>query len=161
MPAATDKSPVKAHSAEVSLAEFGKMAEQIPEVGGDGMDAMVARILSAESPEQLSSSWQSDNTRAYVDRQLQILSVKRAASDFADGWGIFLVVEAVNDADGEHVTFTTGSQAIVLQLVMAHAKGWLPLDVVVRQSKRPTKDGYYPLHLEVLGVSFGHAERVD
>ncbi|MCL6626645.1 MAG: hypothetical protein K6T68_08695, partial [Alicyclobacillus shizuokensis] len=52
-------------------------------------------------------------------------------------------------SSGERLTVTTGSVSIVAQLARAVAIGALPLRCIPRVANKPTKQGYYPQHLEI------------
>ena len=150
----TSAGEVEHHGTASPLARFAAMAESIPEVGGEGMDSLIASVVNASKPEDLSRAWESMGTEDLIGKTIQVTGIKRAPSDYEGPLGVFLVVEAVDIGSGELVTFTTGAVSVVLQLVKAHAEKWFPLDCVIQKAARPTKDGYYPLHLKVMGVSF-------
>lgn len=128
------------------------MAKLIPDGSQDtGLTALLAQVERAGSAEELSAAWDTTGGEALIGKRLRIMSLKRLQSDFADGLGLFLVVTAVDTKTGEVVTFTTGSVAIVAQLIVANARNWLPIEAEVVKSDRPTPDGYYPQHLHVFG----------
>ncbi len=67
-------------------------------------------------------------------------------SDFAEGLGIYLVVRAVT-ADGEVIRLGVGAKNPVAKIIALAEDAKLPFAVAFEQSDKPTKDGYYPLHL--------------
>jgi hypothetical protein len=70
--------------------------------------------------------------------------------DYAEGLGVFLVCRVDQPHVGEEFILTTGSVSIVAQLVRAHTQGWLPLQVVPRKAAKPSRNGYFPMHLELV-----------
>lgn len=145
--------PVTTHT-EAMVERFNKAMGEIPDAGTTGVEGIVAQIMSVENVAQLGSAWESENTKALVGKVVQITGLSKMESDLPEGLPYFLIVQYLDTETGEVGTFTTGTVSVVAQLAKAYAEGWLPLDCRVEQSKRPTKDGYYPLHLKVLGLSF-------
>ena len=81
---------------------------------------------------------------------------------FGHEWlGWYLVVKCDQPEIGEEFTTTTGSVSIVAQLVRAHVAGWLPLLVVPKQSEKPTRKGYRPMHLELVRSKRTRAVVID
>lgn len=141
-----------------TLATFAQMASMLPQADeGDGAEAIVAQILSAATIEDLDAPWRAEEGKALIGKPISIVGAKARKSDYADGLGVFLVVDAVNLETGEATIFTTGSVSVVAQIVKAFCMDALPFNAMLCQSARPTKDGYYPLHLEVLKQSPGKA----
>lgn len=129
---------------------FLDMVNLLPRGESDGGAGIIASLIEAGSPEALNAPWEADSTKSLVGKVVQINGVKVRDSDYTEGLGVFLVVEAVNLTTGEAMVFTTGAGSVVSQLVIAHAQGWMPLVAEIVQSSKPTKDGYYPIHLRVI-----------
>ena len=122
----------------------------IPEAGDEGATAILEQILRADAPDALDAPWRSTGLEPFVDQRLIVRGIRKAASEFAGGLPWFLILDCVDPATGETISTTTGAVAVVAQLVRAFGMGWLPLEVVVRRASRPSKSGYYPMHLEVV-----------
>lgn len=136
---------------EAMIERYSKMAETIP-MGGDGtgLESILAQLERADSPEMLASPWESVGGKAVLGHHLEVTTLKRLPSTYAGGLPFFLVVTAVDHTTGELVTFTTGAVSVAAQLVVAHAKGWVPLHCTLVESERETALGYKPQHLRVL-----------
>lgn len=139
------------------LSRLGEMAEQlrpiiesIPEAGQDGEANIVLAILGATSLDDLDAPWNSAGLMEYVHKELTVLGIRRAESDFADGFGFFLLVDVVDPDTGGRKTLTTGSTAVVAQLVKVQALNAYPITVIPRIPDRPSKSGNFPMHLEVV-----------
>jgi hypothetical protein len=151
---AVDKTPEPA-TLDVIRKRYSEMAASIPDGGTDtGLVNILAAIDAVQEPGELDAPWESAGTEAIMNKAMEVRSLKRMPSDFGDGLGFFLVVEATIQDTGELAVFTTGSVAVVAQLVKAHANGWLPLLCELKESERPTKDGYRPQHLKTFGAAF-------
>lgn len=137
-------------SNDPNLLAYESFLEAIPEVDEDGYSGILARLATAESIYDLDSPYQSESFSEYKDRAILITGVRRAASDFQDGLGVFLIVEFTDLETGERSTCTTGAISIVAQLARAYTLGVLPIGVVPRVASKPTKKGYYPQHLEIM-----------
>lgn len=132
------------------LQVFMKLLEQVPEPSDDVSAKIVLEILQAQNLEDLDRPWDVEGMRDHVDSILRVKAVTRMPSDYVGGLGWYLVCQVDQPEIGEEFTLTTGSVSIVAQLVRAHCAGWLPLQVVVRKSKKPTRKGYWPMHLELV-----------
>ena len=133
------------------VSRFAEMVALLPRADDDdsGVERIIASILNAQGWEDLDAPWRARGGEAYKDVPQRIESVKIRPSDFGEGLGVYVVVDAVNLTNGESITWTTGSTSIVAQLVRAYCVGALPLFATIRVSDRPSKNGYYPQHLEV------------
>jgi hypothetical protein len=131
---------------------FAEMAVTVPTEDGAGSDRILEQLLSATSWEQLSDPWESSNGMRLRGKLLRIDNITRRPSTYEGGLGIFLVVEAVDTANGEKVVWTTSSLSVVGQLVRAYVMGWFPMYAEVVVADRPTERGYYPQHLRIENV---------
>ncbi len=139
-------------------AQFHAMAATIPDFDGGGLDNIIAAVMSAETPEQLDQAWISGGRALPLNTPLTVTRIAKSQSDFADGLGYYLVIDAVNEGTGEAAQYVTGASSIVAQLIKAYVSGWLPLRCVALEAAKPTKDGYKPQHLEV--IPFENAKAV-
>lgn len=129
--------------------EIRRMVEAIPDTANDEGEAnIIAAIMSATELDQLDSAWEARGLEAYLDRKITVTALRKGESDFADGIGIYLLIDAL-DEQGRKVVLTTGSTSCVVQLVKANTLGVLPCTFIPRQAKKPSAAGYLPLHLEV------------
>lgn len=138
-------------SGDAVRAEFSRMVTMIPEA--DDTDAamdIVGQILEAGDATQVDKPWQESEQDNMTGRQIIVTSLTRRASDFKDGLGVYLRVEFVDPNTGEYGFFNTGSTNIVAQLVKWFTLDALPALVLVVEADKPSSNGYYPQHLELL-----------
>lgn len=128
---------------------FESMLGAIPEGGDDAWERILGQLANAADVRDLDAPWRSDGMRDYANQPLVITEVKRSPSAFTAGVGWFLVVQAAT-RDGVLHTITTGAVGIVGQLVKAYNLDALPLRCIPRVADRPTRRGYFPMHLEIL-----------
>lgn len=128
--------------------QFGEMAMMVPETEA-GLTGILEAIFSAVDAHDLDKAWDGVPAEDLLNTWIVIESATRSASDYKQSLGIFLVVKAVREPNGEPVTFTVGSMAVVAQIVKAYAQDALPLRCRLVQSDSPTKEGFYPMHLEI------------
>lgn len=134
-----------------TAAVYDSLLEAIPLSGGDGMDGILRALAEATDFEDLDAPWRTEGMESLLNQPLAIRGLRRVESDYAGGLSWFLVVDAVVIATGELVTFTTGAVSVVAQLAKAWSLGVIPgLRVIPRQSDRPSANGYYPQHLEIV-----------
>lgn len=131
------------------------MVDELPEADGDAMDRILAQLLTAETPGDLNRPWEASGIEHLLDVSLLIKTVTRAPSDFADGIGVYVVITAENIRTDREIVVTTGSTAVIAQLIMAHRNGWLPIVATPRGPKRPPKNGRTPYHLEFQTLTGG------
>lgn len=130
---------------------FEAWFQQVPEADSDEATLRIVELIfAAETAEDLDAPWRGEGMRAYVGRVIRVQSIRRLPSDFTGGPGWYLGCQVVLEATGEVDFATTGSIAIMAQLVAAHLKGLLPIDCVPRLAERKSRNGYFPMHLEVV-----------
>lgn len=129
---------------------FMAMLEAVPEPDDDAAARIVLEIMAAQSIEDLDKPWDVEGMRDHDGEVLQVHSIAKMPSDYKTGLGCYLVCKCSQPGIGEVFTLTTGSVSIVAQLVRAHTLEAFPLEVVPRQSERPTRKGYRPMHLELV-----------
>lgn len=142
---------------EDTLRMFANMVTMIPEAEGSAYDAILTSLLGATSWDQLDDPWDSTKTEALIGVEQKITAITRRPSTYKGGLGMFLVVHATDMRNDKPLVWTTGSVAMVGQLVRAHAMGWFPLYAEVITAANPTENGYYPQHLQINGCGAGAA----
>lgn len=129
---------------------YEAMIADVPDAGGEGMDAILRSLATATDVADLDAPWRSGNLEAFLNMPLVVTGIRKLPSDYDGGLPYFLVVDAGVRATGELVTITTGAVSVVAQLVKAHQLDAFPLTVIARRADRPSRSGFYPLHLEVV-----------
>lgn len=132
------------------ISAYESMLSTVPDAGDQGIEGILEQIASATSAQELDDPWRAGGMAKYTDTELVVTGIRKMESDYGSGLAYFLVVDAAERETGERVTFTTGSLSVVAQLVKAWSLDAFPLAVIPRLSKRPTKDGFYPQHLEIV-----------
>lgn len=136
-------------SNDPNLIAYESFLQAIPEVDEGSYAGILSRLAEATSVYELDAPYQSESLAEWKDQAIIINSVRRAPSEFAEGLGVYLIVEFINPEDGMKYTCTTGAISIVAQLARAVTLDALPMQVIPRVAARPTKKGYYPQHLEI------------
>jgi hypothetical protein len=132
------------------IAAFGAMIDAIPEAG-DGMESILLQLAQATTAAELDAPWdEASGLRDLIDERITITGARRVASDYTDGLGWFLVLDVQRIDTGELLTVTTGAVSVVAQVAKGYQIGALPLRCIPREATRPTKDGYLPIHLEMI-----------
>lgn len=149
---AKDQAPASNLPAPVpitALDQYAGMLAEVPEAGADAWESIVTAIAGAATIDEIDAPWQADGLKEYKDSPLRVTAIRKMPSDFDGGWGLYLVVDAVDVASGEKVVTTTGSVACVAQLVKAHALKAFPVVVIPRVAPKPSRNGFFPMHLEL------------
>jgi hypothetical protein len=140
-----------------TLKTFAGMATMIPEAEGSAYDSILSSIFNVTSWDQLDDPWDTTKTEMLQGVEMKITAITRRNSSYRGGLGLFLVVHATDMRSEKSLVWTTGSVAIVGQLVVAYARGWFPLYAELVTATEPTDNGYYPQHLKILGSASGPA----
>jgi len=131
--------------------QFTTVLNVVPEAPPEeAMERIVAQILESEAPYQLDQPWNAHGMRDLAGRVIRVQDVKRLPSEYTDGLGVYMGCTCVLEATGEYVFVTTGSVSIMAQLAQAYRKGMLPLEVVPRVAEKASRNGFFPMHLEIV-----------
>ncbi|HEX3513849.1 MAG TPA: hypothetical protein VHT26_07610 [Trebonia sp.] len=141
--------PAQLERANKLIEQINEWFEQIPDGGEDGMLSILEQIVAAERPEDLDKPWESSGFEQYLGYALRISNPRKLDSQFQTDLEKFLIVDAVVHSTGEQVVLSTSSVSEMGQILVAHAKGYLPMDFVPTMADKPTANGFYPRHLRV------------
>jgi hypothetical protein len=123
--------------------------DKIPTGGEDGILGILESIITATDPTQLDRAWDSCGFGQMIGYRLTVSNPRKLKSDFANTIPFYLVCDVMVKATGELKTATTGSYAIMSQILTASDKNMLPMDFVPYEAEEPTENGFYPQHLKV------------
>lgn len=138
---------------------FAQMVTAVPNVdAAEASERIVLQILQAKTWDDVDAPWDKEPKEELIDKELRIDSIMRRPSSYAGGLGVFLVVRGALLEDKRPVVFSTSSMSIIAQLVKLHMLDAFPVFAIIRKSERPTENGYWPQHLEVIGAAGGSAE---
>lgn len=133
------------------LETYEAMIESVPEAGGEGFEGILAAIALATDVRDLDAPWRSSGLADLANQPLVLTGIRKMPSDYPDGLPWFLIADGAILSTGETIAITTGAVSVVAQLVKAWTLNAFPLRVIPRVSDRPSKSGYYPQHLEIVG----------
>lgn len=137
---------------DATMALFAQMAVGIPEADdGGAYENIVLQLLNATDVDGLNAPWDTSDAEKLANHRLKIESVQRRPSDFNAGLGLYLVVKGVDMGTGETFVWSTGSISVVAQLARAHFLEKFPVIAELIISDTPTKNGYRPQRLNVIG----------
>lgn len=122
--------------------------EEVPDAGDRGVEAILEQIATAQTAAETADPWNAGGLGKYADMPLVITGIRKMPSDYEGGLSYFLVIDGAVRATGEKIAATTGSIGCVAQLLRVWMLDAFPVLVVPRFAKRPTKEGYKPMHLE-------------
>ena len=137
---------------DATMALFAQMAVNIPEADdGGAYENIVMQLLAATDVDGLNAPWDTSDAEKLANHRLKIESIQRRPSDFNAGLGLYLVCKGVDMGTGETFVWSTGSVSVVAQLARAHFLGAFPVIAELVISDTPTKNGYRPQRLNVIG----------
>lgn len=133
-----------------TIERFQEMVILIPDTEGGGVENILASIFDATSAAELEKPWSDMDRGIPLGVPFLANGLTKSASDFRDGLGFYLVVDAIDLRTGESVEWVTGSVSVVAQLVKAYQLGILPQAFKLVEAEKASKAGYKPQHLEVI-----------
>jgi hypothetical protein len=137
--------------AEDPWGELMAYAESLPTEDVEQVQERILRaILSSQGPTELLDAGAATPASQLEGIPLRISALHPSDSTYEEGPDKYLHVEATIIATGDAVTFSTSARDVVVKLLYASMRGWLPFDAVLRTSKRPTEAGYFPVFLQNL-----------
>jgi hypothetical protein len=135
-----------------ALTQARALIEAIADVTEDPTPHMAAAILNADDPEDWESIFKGRSIKDSAGVRVRITALRKAPSQFEGPVPYFLIADVVNLETGESDVMTISSVMSMLQLVTAHQRGWLPLDVEVVRKDKPTRRGFHPIHLKAISA---------
>ena len=135
---------------EESLATFDEIISKVPEAGDEAFDRILTQVFNAKSANELDAAWKTDSFSKLSGHEILVTDIKQMPSDYTGGLGYYLIVAFTDKETGEECVGTTGSVAIVAQLVKAFVLGALPLSARVIVAERASRNGYHPMHLQIV-----------
>lgn len=140
---------------DVRLARYREVAaSMLAKDSDDPQLDIIAQIMEAGTLDELLGNGVTQ-LADMLNVPFTIKSAELRKSDFAEGLGVYAVLQAKLDGpDGANLVITTGAETICAQVVKATAEGWMPLRCVAVEAKKPTAKGYYPQRLQSAPESF-------
>ena len=138
--------PIAADNAALAryLSGSETITTQDPEAVTHGI---VARILEATSLADVLNKQQVVSLRDLSMRPLKVLDVRWGESSYEGGVPFYAIMDCVDLSTGEKIVASCGGQQVLAQLFMMQKNGWLPADVQVETTMKPTSGGYFPIWL--------------
>lgn len=132
--------------------ELPQLIAGIPDAPDDAEARIIEQILNAQSIGDIDAPWRSGSLGKYNGTVLTITEVSKIPSDKDAGIGYFLVVRGTVRGTGEAFTASTSSHSVLAQLTRLWLANAFPVDVIPRKSERPSRNGFYPEHLEMVSA---------
>jgi hypothetical protein len=117
-------------------------------------EQIIRRILSSTTADEILGGAGTTPARDVLDVPFTLVDLHLNKSGIDGGaLGMYAVLDGVN-ADGEKLAITCGASNVMAQAYQLRKIGALPVDVVIRQSDKPTANGYHVMWLDKPGASF-------
>lgn len=110
---------------------------------------MAAQIMRANSVDEVIDAQDSTKAEQILNIPIWVSDIFAQDSDeeFAEGVGLFIIVKGVRSDRREEVTVSCGGWSVVMEGIRIHMLNELPQMLTIRQKKRKTKRGFYPLYI--------------
>ena len=126
------------------------LLQTVPEADDDAYVGIIRQLMGAQTAADLNAPFSLEGLQGWEGKAIVVNGIKRMPSDYDSGLGLYLVCDITDPASGERKVVSTGSTNIIVQLVKAHQLGAFPVTCIPRFAKKPTANGYTPMHLEFL-----------
>lgn len=114
----------------------------------DTTRAILARILAATTADELLTGHRVVHAQDTLNIPLEIIAVKWQRSTMEGAANVYAVLTANIIGTTDQITVTCGGRNVMMQLLNASHRGFLPLRCIIQKSQKPTESGFYPLWLE-------------
>ncbi len=146
----TDPGAGLAVPSDSAIAELDDYARSLPVDDPELIrERIIRNIMTATTVEQIANAGTVTKAEDLLNMPMSVLDLRVSDSTIAEGPEIFLHVDAQVLATGEPVTFATSASDVMVKLLMFHKRQFLPVDVVLYRSDRPTKAGFFPVFLRL------------
>lgn len=115
--------------------------DEAPE--GAGYEAILKKIMSAQSEDELWSESQADKVADLYRRKLIIRGYTVIDSDFGEGAAVYFAIDAHDTIDSVDRVVITGNQKLMAKIVAAEQRGWLPAKVMFIQTNKTNRYGKF------------------
>lgn len=127
------------------------MKQQVELSADDIMADIVRKTLEAPTWQDALTPERVIGAQDVLTRPMEIRGVKWNNSRFDDGPAVYAVIDVAFLDDGDVTKVTVGSVRVMAQLLkMAQEKAFPAGPVGIFQSDTPTRDGNFPLRLELM-----------
>lgn len=106
---------------------------------------IMARILRAETPEEVLSQAGTTSARDVLDKALNLLDVRFLRSSFDEGPGVYAILQMGDPDTGEVFPVTCGSRNVLAQAFRLNGLNALPRLVKIVEAGKDTARGYRPM----------------
>lgn len=127
------------------LADMKERQDTDPE---EVAQAIVKRILEADTFEKAFGDGEVKGAREILDMPIIVHSIKINEGDFKDHGGMYMLAEVSDPFDDDTFLVSTGSSRCMATLFALHRMGAFPAKVKFMQSKKPSKSGFFAMRLE-------------
>ena len=132
------------------LATVKALLQTVPDAEADPTSRMLQFILDnpATNWENL---WQKvDNLRDNAGRSFRLHAFRQMTSDFESELGIYLLCDVDWLPDETPGLLACSSEVSMVQMIALQRDNKLPADLEIVKKDKPTKAGFYPIHLRYL-----------
>lgn len=132
--------------------ELPQLIAGIPDAPDDAEARIIEAVLNAQDLKDIDAPWRSGSLSKHKDTVLTITEVSKLPSDKDQAIGYFLVLRGTVRGTGEPFVASTSSHAVLAQLTRLWLAGAFPIDVILRKADKPSRNGFYPEHLEIVSA---------
>lgn len=133
-----------------TMAVISWCAEMVTEddtSSASAIEAMIRRALEADSIEAVLREDMTVDARSILDKPVLVTGIRIGESEFAEGMPYYVIFDCQYGTPAESHVVTCGGFMVVTQAMKLDLENAWPQVVVFKESAKPTKAGFRPLHL--------------
>lgn len=138
-----------------SIVEWCKLNASVDdESSAAAMEAMARRVLESDNIEEVLSDEMTVPVDKIVNRPVTLLGFRIGETDYEEGFPFYALMDVVVAAGEKPRVVTCGAWKVMAQLMKMSQIGEWPQVVEFRQSRKPTRAGFYPISMTRPQVGF-------
>lgn len=113
-------------------------------------ERILRNILASNSVHNLLTAGAAVPADDVLGIPLRFHAIRAAESEYDAGSDHYLHCDVEVLSNGDRMTISCGARDVVVKLLTASMRGWLPLDARLERAKKATKAGYFPVFIRPL-----------
>ena len=109
---------------------------------------ILRRVLAADSIDEALEAGTANKMEAFDGVPLSITGITFRQSDYQEGCGVYVLIEAFTEKAERPVVITSGASNVVAQCTVACREDDLPFKAKFKRSEKQTRNGFWVWWLE-------------
>lgn len=134
------------------LESLGEMTEEDPEMAAM---SIIGRVLRAQTIDDVLAESTVFGARSVLGVPLTLHAVRFRRSDY-EGLGGYALLDVTTNDPPQEILVSCGGAQVMAQAYRLAQLDALPCDIVISETKKPTRGGFHPLYLRAVPRAEGN-----